>query len=155
MDNNNRILLILQYLWDNTDKTHTVSLADITRHLESCGITADPRTLRKDIAQLTDFGIDIVVDRRVQNQYHVANRHFEAPEVKLLIDAVQSSRFITNKKSKALIQKLAAFVAPNQKTVPTAATLSRGYSQMRLDIKWSFAKSARRNTLSISATSAV
>lgn len=112
-----RTLLILQYLWDNTDEAHTVSLADITKHLESHGITADPRTLRKDIAQLTDFGIDIVVDRRVQNRYHIASRHFEAPEVKLLIDAVQSSRFITNKKSKALIQKLAAFVAPNQKQV--------------------------------------
>ncbi len=117
MNNKNRILLMLEYLWDNTDEAHTVSLADITRHLESHGITADPRTLRKDIAQLTEFGIDVVVDRRVQNRYHIASRHFEAPEVKLLIDAVQSSRFITNKKSKALIQKLAAFVAPNQKQV--------------------------------------
>ena len=56
--------------------------------------------------------MDIVKDRRVQNLYHVATRHFEAPEVKLLIDAVQSARFITPGKSKELVKRLTAFVAP-------------------------------------------
>ena len=56
--------------------------------------------------------MDIVKDRRVQNLYHVASRHFEAPEVKLLIDAVQSARFITPRKSKALVKRLSSFVAP-------------------------------------------
>lgn len=55
---------------------------------------------------------DIVKDRRMQNLYHVATRHFEAPEVKLLIDAVQSARFITPRKSKALVKRLSSFVAP-------------------------------------------
>ena len=50
-----------------------------------------------------EFGVDIVKDRRVQNQYHVASRHFEAPEVRLLIDAVQSARFITPAKSRGLV----------------------------------------------------
>ena len=76
------------------------------------GITADPRTLRSDIEQLVEFGVDIVKDRRVQNLYHVATRHLEAPEVKLLIDAVQSARFITPRKSKALVKRLSSFVAP-------------------------------------------
>lgn len=89
-----------------------VSLADISAHLSQYGITADPRTLRKDIEQLVEFGVDIVKDRRVQNLYHVATRHFEAPEVKLLIDAVQSARFITPGKSKELVKRLTAFVAP-------------------------------------------
>ncbi len=56
--------------------------------------------------------MDIVKDRRVQNLYHVASRHFEAPEVKLLIDAVQSARFITPRKGRALVKRLSSFIAP-------------------------------------------
>ena len=114
----NRTLLIFKYLWETTDESHPVSLADISAFLKQHGITADPRTLRKDIEQLTEFSVDIVKDRRVQNlyhvenPYHVASRHFEAPEVKLLIDAVQSARFITPRKSKALVKRLSFFVAP-------------------------------------------
>lgn len=112
-----RILIILKYLWETTDETHTVSLADIIAHLESLGLSGERRTIQKDIDQLIAFGIDAVVDRKVQNQYHVASRHFQVPELKLLIDAVQSSRFITKKKSHELIKKLAAFVAPNHQQV--------------------------------------
>ena len=108
-----RTLIILKYLWETTDETHPVSLGDISAYLEQYEITADPRTLRKDIEQLVEFGIDIVKDRKVQNLYHVASRHFEAPEVKLMIDAVQSARFITPKKSKELVKRLSAFVAPH------------------------------------------
>lgn len=108
----NRILIIFKYLWETTDESRPVSLADISSFLKQHEITADPRTLRKDIEQLTEFGVDIVKDRRVQNLYHVASRHFEAPEVKLLIDTVQSARFITPRKSKALVKRLSSFVAP-------------------------------------------
>lgn len=113
-----RILIVLKYLWETTDETHTVSLADIIAHLESHGLSGERRTIQKDIDQLIAFGIDIVVDRKVQNQYHVASRHFQVPEIRLLIDAVQSARFITKKKSRELINnKLAAFIAPNHKQV--------------------------------------
>ena len=108
----NRTLILFKYFWETTDEAHPVSLADISAQLKEHGITADPRTLRKDIEQLVEFGVDIVKDRRVQNLYHVASRHFEAPEVKLLIDAVQSARFITPRKSKALVKRLSSFVAP-------------------------------------------
>lgn len=110
-----RILIILKYLWETTDETHTVSLADIIAHLENLGMSGERRTIQKDIDQLIAFGVDIVIDRKVQNQYHVASRHFQVPELKLLIDAVQSSRFITKKKSHELIKRLNAFVAPNHK----------------------------------------
>jgi len=109
----NRTLIIFKYLWEISDELHTVSLADISAYLKQYDIAADPRTLRKDIEQLVEFGVDIVKDRKVQNLYHVASRHFEAPEVKLLIDAVQSARFITPKKSKDLVKRLSAFVAPH------------------------------------------
>lgn len=108
----NRTLILFKYFWETTDEAHPASLADISAFLKQHEITADPRTLRKDIEQLMEFGVDIVKERRVQNLYHVATRHFEAPEVKLLIDAVQSARFITPGKSKELVKRLTAFVAP-------------------------------------------
>lgn len=113
----NRTLIVLQYLWTNTDEQHPASLSDISKYLAYFEISADPRTLRKDIDQLIELGVDIVKDRKVQNLYHVATRHFDTPELKLLIDAVQSSRFITPKKSKELIEKLSAFVGPYQNKV--------------------------------------
>ena len=114
---NSKILLILKYLWENTDEENTVSIADIIRHLSEHGFSSDRKTVAKYIDTLTDFGIDIVKIRKTQNRYFIGTRHFEAPEVKLLIDAVQSSRFITKQKSKELIKKLSAFVAPNQASV--------------------------------------
>lgn len=79
----NRTLILFKYLWETTDEAHPVSLADTSAHLAQYDITADPRTLRRDIEQLVDFGVDIVKDRRVQDLYHVATGHFNAPEVKL------------------------------------------------------------------------
>lgn len=114
---NSKILLILKYLWKNTDEENTVSIVDIIRHLSEHGFSSDRKTVAKYIDTLTDFGIDIVKIRKTQNRYFIGTRHFEAPEVKLLIDAVQSSRFITKQKSKELIKKLSAFVAPNQASV--------------------------------------
>lgn len=112
MDLNNRTLLVLKFLWEKSDENHPVTITNLREYLSTLSITADPRTLRKDIEQLIQLGVDIVCNRSVQNQYHVATRHFDSPEVKLLIDAIQSARFITPKKSKELINKLATFVAP-------------------------------------------
>lgn len=67
----NRTLILFKYFWEATDEAHPVSLADISAQLKEHGITADPRTLRNDIEQLVEFGVDIVKDRRVQNLYHV------------------------------------------------------------------------------------
>ena len=108
----NRILITFKYLSETTDESHPVSLADISAFLKQHEITADPRTLRRDIEQLIEFGVDIVKDRRVQNLYHVATQHFEASKIKLLIDAVQSARCITPRKSNALVNRLSSFVAP-------------------------------------------
>lgn len=114
----NRTLLVFKYLWENTDDEHTASLADISSYLEENGLKKpDSRTLKEDINQLGEFGLDIVTERKVQNRYHIGGRHFDTAEVKLLIDAVQSSRFITPGKSKNLISKLAAFISPGQKSI--------------------------------------
>lgn len=114
----NRALILFKYFCATTDEAHPVSLADISAHLKEHGITADPRTLRNYIEQLVEFGVDIVKDRGAQNLYHVATRHFEAPEVRLLIDAVQSARFITLGKSKELVNRLTTFIAPGDAALP-------------------------------------
>lgn len=113
----NRTLLILKYLWENTDDISPASIADIIAYLSEYGITVNRKPVANDIDMLIEFGFDIIKVRKTQNQYFFATRHFEAPEVKMLIDAVQSSRFITQRKSKVLIKKLAVFVAPNQTSV--------------------------------------
>lgn len=101
-----------------TDEYHLTTIYEIKDYLQSQHIAIkDPRTIRNDITNLSNFGIDIVEQRKQQYQYFVGTRHFEAPEVKLLVDAVQSSRFITARKSKALIEKLSAFVGPSQADV--------------------------------------
>ena len=118
MDLKNRTLQVFKCLWENTDETHTISLEQLKDYLEGCGLSRpDSRTLKNDILQLTELGVDIVKDRRVQNQYFIGTRLFDTAEVKLLIDAVQSSKFISPRKSKALIRKLATFIDPHQKQI--------------------------------------
>ena len=110
----NRTLLVLKYLWDNTDIDHPATMKDILAHLDENGITTTRKTVSADIEDLKDFGIDIDCQRSTQNRYFIDVRTFELPEVKLLVDAVQSSRFITPQKSKRLIKKLSTFVGPYQ-----------------------------------------
>lgn len=60
----NRTLILFKYLWEETDESHPVSLMNIAAFLKQHDITADPRTLRRDIDQLVEFGLDVVKDRR-------------------------------------------------------------------------------------------
>ncbi len=114
----NRTLLVLKYLWENTDENHTASIADIGDFLVKSGLSRpDPRPIKCDIAQLCEFGIDIVCERGIRNNYFIASRHFDTAEVKILIDAVQSSHSISRNKSRNLVKKLSAFVNPGQKNV--------------------------------------
>lgn len=72
------------------------------------------RRSQKDIAALQEFGMDIVTIHSTQSKYFVASRKFELPELKLLIDAVESSKFITKKKSETLIEKIHTMTSPWQ-----------------------------------------
>jgi len=114
----NRTLWVFKFLWEHTDDEHPATIADITAYLESQGLPVkDYRVIQADIAELASMGIDIIEDRSRQYKYSIGTRHFEVPEVKLLVDAVQSSRFISQKKSKALIKKLSAFVGPQDASI--------------------------------------
>ena len=114
MNSQKRLLLTLKYLWEKTDEEHPITLKEIGEYLQQNGIETTRKTLQADINLLMEFGIDIICNHSTQNQYHIGERVFEIQEVKLLVDAVQSARFITAKKSKTLIKKLSLFVGEPQ-----------------------------------------
>ena len=98
---------IRQILLDRTDEAHSLNATQIGKILKSeYGISIDRHTLYTEIEKLSDAGLDIIRCEGKTGGYYVASRRFELPELKVLVDAVQSSRFITGKKSRELIEKL-------------------------------------------------
>ena len=108
-----KLLFLLDYLRQNTDETHTVTTPQIIDHLAANGIRAERKSIYNDIQTLCDYGYDIIRTEGAHAGYHIADRTFELPEVKLLVDLVQSSKFITTKKSRQLIGKLEQLVSKN------------------------------------------
>lgn len=102
-----KILHILDYLERNSREDHLVKASELIGWLDRVhNISCDRKTVYSDIAALQDYGIDIVSVPGKNGGYYIASRNFELPELKLLIDAVQSSRYLTEKKSRELIEKL-------------------------------------------------
>lgn len=102
-----KLLYLYQILLENTDDTHSIGTQQIIDELDRRGISAERKSIYSDIWALTDYGADIIGEKKGRGyEYHVGNRQFELAELKLLVDAVQSSRFITRKKSKELIRKI-------------------------------------------------
>ena len=102
-----KIFYILQYLEQNSHADHPVRASQLIEMLErNHNITCERKTIYSDIAALQDLGVDIVSIPGKYGGYYIASRNFELPELKLLIDAVQSSRFLTERKSRELIEKL-------------------------------------------------
>ena len=103
-----KLLYLMQILMRDSDEEHPISMAEIIRRLDELGIKAERKSLYDDVECLCEFGVDVVHQSGKNGGYYVAGRDFELPELKLLVDAVQSSKFITEKKSKILIEKLAS-----------------------------------------------
>lgn len=102
-----KILYILDMLQRETDENHLVTTQEIISMLQANDIIVERKTVYDDINRLIDYGYDIIqVKARVNGGYYLASRDFELAELKLLVDAVQSSKFITRKKSRELIRKL-------------------------------------------------
>ena len=102
-----KLIFLRDYLLKNTDENHSVTVKDIITYLEGCGIPAERKSIYDDIAVLKDSGVDIVSEKSERTVwYKIVSRDFEVSELKLLVDAVQSSRFITEKKSSQLIKKI-------------------------------------------------
>ena len=101
-----KILYLMRVFSEKTDEAHPMSVKDLISYLESLGIHAERKTIYDDIETLRVFGMDIMNRRERPSGFYLASREFETAELKLLVDAVQFSRFLTVGKSRQLIQKL-------------------------------------------------
>jgi predicted DNA-binding transcriptional regulator YafY len=104
----------MKILLEKTDEQHPMSIAEIITALDAYGIQAERKSIYTDFELLRQFGLDIETQRSKTTGYYIASRQFELPELKLLVDAVQSSRFITKKKSEELIKKLSSLTSSEQ-----------------------------------------
>ena len=101
-----KLLYLRDYLLRYSDEDHPVSVSDMIAFLAQHGISAERKSLYDDIDALREYGLDIQTVKHKSTGYFVADRDFQLPEVKLLVDAVQSSRFITHSKTLSLIGKI-------------------------------------------------
>ncbi len=111
-----KILYLYNILKRHTDQDHGITMRQILKNLQSYDIKAERKTIYEDIALLRDvYGADIGVTRSAgDSSYRLLSRDFELPELKLLVDAVQSSKFITQKKTDELIQKLESLASVHE-----------------------------------------
>ncbi len=110
-----KLLTIMDLLLQSSDPEHPVSMKTILAHLKSQGISAERKSVYDDIEALRTYGLDILTVPDGQGKgYCVGQRTFELPELKLLVDSVQSSKFITRKKSMALIKKIEQLTSTHQ-----------------------------------------
>lgn len=113
-----KLLKLLEMLRQNTDEQHPMPTSSIISSLAQMEITCDRRTLAQDIATLSDLGYEIMTTTvGHEKAYYVEDRNFSIPELKILIDAVHASSFITEKKSEELINKIAALAGSHRAEV--------------------------------------
>lgn len=109
-----KLLIIRQLLLERTDENHWLSLDAILKALEAEGIQAERKSIYDDLHALEESGMDILQMRGKNGGYYLASRDFELAELKLLVDAIQASRFVTHRKSNELIRKLESLVSHPQ-----------------------------------------
>lgn len=109
-----KILYLMKMLLEKTDEENTMTIIDMIAELERYGITAERKSIYDDIEALRHYGIDIATRKTKTTDYFVASRVFELPELKLLVDAVQCSKFVTYKKSNELIKKIESLASSRQ-----------------------------------------
>lgn len=110
-----KLLVVQQLLERQSDEQHPVTMQQILSELERQGISAERKGIYNDLETLRQHGLDIVTVRDgTQTGYFLASRDFELPELRLLVDAVQSSRFLTRRKSMELIDKLEGLTSVHQ-----------------------------------------
>jgi len=102
-----KLLYLVKILEQNTDSEHGLSMQEIIDTLAQCDVKAERKSIYSDIAMLNEYGYDIECWKEGKTyEYRMMSREFELPELKLLVDAVQSSKFITQSKSNKLIKKI-------------------------------------------------
>ena len=101
-----KLLILARFLLERSDEDHPVSRQEMQEELKRWGLAAERKSIYDDMEQLRELGLDVQTRRGRGGGWYVGARDFELAELKLLVDAVQSSRFLTRRKSDALIQKL-------------------------------------------------
>ena len=116
--NNQKLKLWALYriLFENTDENNPMTMPQILTELGRYGISAERKSVYSDIDLLVNAGVDIVSEKRDRYVYYMGSRYFQLPELKLLVDCVQASKFITAKKSAELIGKLEGLASKHQAT---------------------------------------
>ena len=115
-----RPFYVAKMLFERTDEEHYLTIAQIMEILEKeYGIATSRGTVGDDIKVLQEFGMEIEVEPSTQNRYYLIGRKFDLPELKLLIDATESARFITKEKSDMLVKKLASLSSSNNASALT------------------------------------
>ena len=110
-----KLLCLMKIMLEKTDEDHGLTTAQIIESLAAYDVSAERKSVYDDIEALRCFGVDIIQTRNGRNtDYRVVSRDFEMPELKLLVDAVQSSKFITRKKSDELIKKIESFASVHE-----------------------------------------
>lgn len=110
-----KLYRVAQIMMDHTDEDHFITMPQIISELEKYGITADRKSIYSDLRDLEIMGIEVEGEKAGSGyHYHVINRPFELPELKLLVDAIQSSKFITERKSNILIKKLEKLLSKHE-----------------------------------------
>ena len=112
-----KLYYLARIMMEKTDDEHMITMPEIKRELEAYGVTADRKSLYDDLESLSVLGIDVIGEKVGRNfYYHVGQKQFEIAELKLLVDAIQSSKFITEKKSNELIKKLTGMASDYEAT---------------------------------------
>ena len=101
-----KLLILQRFLMRCSDEAHPVTVQDMIEELARHDVAAERKTIYDDLEALRSFGLDIVQRKDRTTGYYVASRDFELPELKLLVDSIQSSKFITQRKTLSLIKKL-------------------------------------------------
>ena len=109
-----KLLHLYQILLRQTDEDHPITVAQIIQELGKYGVKAERKSIYDDLESLRQFGLDVQCRKGKTAGWFVGERDFQLPELKLLMDAVQSSRFITQKKSDTLIRKLEGLASVHQ-----------------------------------------
>ncbi|MBQ9997800.1 MAG: WYL domain-containing protein, partial [Clostridia bacterium] len=101
-----KMMYLAKILLDKTDEEHTITVPEMIAELAKLGISAERKSIYDDLEYLQLYGLDICSNKTRTTNYYIASRDFELPELKLLVDSVQASKFITRKKSMELISKI-------------------------------------------------
>ena len=113
-----KLLKLLELLRKRTDEQHPMTTSEICAAMDELGIPCDRRIIKQDVDNLNDLGYEVMVTMvGHEKAYYVEDRSFSLPELKILIDAVHASSFITEKKSEELIEKLAALAGEHRAEV--------------------------------------